>query len=36
MCYANHFDLIETGKVNVGYRDIYYAKNIKFFHMCGG
>ena len=24
------FDIIETWKVNVGHRDIYYAKNIKF------
>ena len=31
LCYASHFDIIETWKVNVGNRDIYYAKNIKFF-----
>ena len=36
LCYASHFDIIMTCKVNVGHRDIYYAKNIKFFHMCGG
>ena len=36
LCYASHFDIIETWKVNVGHRDIYNAKNIKFFHMCGG
>ena len=35
MCLAGHFDIIETWKVNVGHRDIYYAKIIKFFHMCG-
>ena len=31
MCYARHFDIIETWKVNVGHREIYYAKKIKFF-----
>ena len=31
MCYASHFDIIETWKVNVGHGDNYYAKNIKFF-----
>ena len=31
LCYASHFDIIETWKVNVGHRDIYYAKNINFF-----
>ena len=33
MCYANHFDNYETWNVNIGYRDIYYEKNIKFF-LC--
>ena len=28
--YASHFDIIETWKVNVAYRDIYYAKNFNF------
>ena len=36
LCYASHFDIIETRKVNVGHFDRYYAKNIKFFHMSGG
>ena len=31
LCYASHFDIIVTFNVNVGHRDIYYAKNIKFF-----
>jgi len=26
MCLASHFDIIESGKVNVGHRDTYYAK----------
>ena len=26
MCLSIHFDIIETWKVNVGYRDIYYSK----------
>ena len=26
LCYASHFDIIVTWKVNVGHRDIYYAK----------
>ena len=29
LCYASHFDIIETRKVGLG--DIYNAKNIKFF-----
>ena len=31
MCYASHFDIIENLKVNVGHRDIYYAKNTIYF-----
>ena len=31
MCYASHFDIIETWKVNVGHRDIYYSKILNFF-----
>ena len=27
MCLASHFDIIETWKVNVGHRYLYYAKN---------
>ena len=34
--FGKSFYIIETRKVNVGHRDIYYAKNIKFFRMCGG
>jgi len=26
MSYASHFDIMESLKVNVGHRDIYYAK----------
>ena len=26
MCLESHFDIMETRKVNVGHRDIYYAK----------
>jgi len=34
MCLTSYFDIIESWKVNVGHRDIYYAKkNIKFFHV---
>ena len=29
--FGNSFDIIETWKVNVRHRDIYYAINIKFF-----
>jgi len=25
---ASHFDIIESWKINVGHRDIYYAKKI--------
>jgi len=28
MCLTNHFDIIESWKLIVGYRDIYYAKKI--------
>ena len=32
MCYASNFDIIETLKVNVGNRDIYYSKKkLNFF-----
>ena len=31
LCYASHFDYIETWKVNVGHRDIYCAKILNFF-----
>ena len=31
MCLASHYDIIETWKVNVGHRDIYYAKILNFF-----
>jgi len=26
MCLASHFNIIESWKVNVGYRDTYYAE----------
>ena len=31
LCYAIYFDIIEPWKVNFGLRNIYYAKNTKFF-----
>ena len=31
MCLACHFVIIETWKVNVEHRDIYYSKKKKFF-----
>ena len=34
MCYASNFDIIETWKVNVGNRDIYYAKKTLNFFIC--
>ena len=34
MCLASHFDIIETWKVNVGHRDIYYPKKILNFFIC--
>ena len=36
MCYASNFDIIETLKVNVEHREIYYAKKYQIFHMSGG
>ena len=33
MCYASHFDIIETWKLNAGFRDIYYAKKILNFFI---
>jgi len=26
MCLASNFDIIDSWKVNVGHRDVYYAK----------
>ena len=34
MCYASHFDIIETWKVNVGLCEIYYSKKILNFFIC--
>ena len=34
MCYESNFDIIETWKMNVGNRDIYYAKKILNFFIC--
>ena len=33
LCYASHFDIIETWKVNVGHRDIYYEKILNFSYV---
>jgi len=34
MCLASHFHIIGTWKVNVGHRDIYYAKKyLKFSYV---
>ena len=33
MCWASHFDIIESRKANVGYCGIYYAKKILNF-LC--
>jgi len=33
MCLASHFDIIETWKVNVGHRDIYYAKKKRISYV---
>jgi len=32
---ASHFDTIEGWKVIVEHRDIYYAKKLNNFPMCG-
>jgi len=34
MCLASHFDIIEIWKLNVGHRDIYYAKKILNAFVC--
>jgi len=33
-CLASHFDIIESWKLNVGHRDIYYAKKILNSFVC--
>ena len=35
LCYASHFDIIETWKVNVGIKSYIMQKILNFF-MCGG
>jgi len=34
MCLASYFDIIESWKLNVGHRDIYYAKKILKTFVC--
>ena len=34
MCFESNFDIIESGKLIVAHRDIYYAKKILNTFVC--